>query len=91
MLRDTEWEQDEINCVIKRLMACIVQLTSCSRQHNNLLLSIIGLHVSTGHSVIFRSLICYKFQRAVHTFGIPIVLTLKLQCKQNFGIPIVLT
>ena len=36
-----------------------------SVQH--LLLLIIGLHVSTDHSVIFRSLICCKFQRAVHT------------------------
>ena len=47
-----------------------------SAQH--LLLSILGLHVSTDHSVIFRSLICYKFQGTVHTFGIPIVFTLKL-------------
>ena len=36
-----------------------------SAQH--LLLLIIGLHVSTDHSVIFRSLICCKFQGAVHT------------------------
>ena len=47
-----------------------------SAQH--LLLLIIGLHVSTDHSVIFRSLICYKFQGAVHTFGIPVVFTLNL-------------
>ena len=47
-----------------------------SAQH--LLLLILGLHVSTDHSAIFRSLICYKFQGAVHTFGIPIVFTLKL-------------
>jgi hypothetical protein len=47
-----------------------------SAQH--LLLPIIGLHVSTDHSVIFRSLICCKFQGAVHTFGIPIVFTLEL-------------
>ena len=47
-----------------------------SAQH--LLLLIIGLHVSTDHSVIFSSLICCKFQGAVHTFGIPIVFTLKL-------------
>jgi len=47
-----------------------------SAQH--LLLLIIGLHISTDHSVIFRSLIRCKFQRAVHTFGIPIVFTLKL-------------
>ena len=47
-----------------------------SVQH--LLLLIIGLHVSTDHSVIFRSLICCMFQGAVHTFGIPIVFTLKL-------------
>ena len=46
-----------------------------SAQH--LLLLIIGPHVSTDHSVILRSLICWKFQRAVHTFGIPIVFTLK--------------
>ena len=46
-----------------------------SAQH--LLLLITGLHVSTDHSAIFRSLICYKFQGAVHTFGIPIVFTLK--------------
>ena len=39
---------------------------------------ILGLHVSTDHSVIFRSLICCKFQGAVHTFGIPIVFELKL-------------
>ena len=47
-----------------------------SGQH--LLLLIIGLHVSTDHSVIFRSLICCKFRGAVHTFGIPLVFTLKL-------------
>jgi hypothetical protein len=47
-----------------------------SAQH--LLLLIIGLHVSTDHSVIFRSLICSKFQGAVHTFAIPVVFTLKL-------------
>jgi len=47
-----------------------------SAQH--LLLLIIGLRVSTDHSVIFRSLICYEFQGAVHIFGIPIVFTLKL-------------
>ena len=47
-----------------------------SAQH--LLLLIIGLHVSTDHSVIFRSLMCCKFQGAVHTFGIPIAFTLKL-------------
>ena len=34
-----------------------------SAQH--LLLLIIGLHVSTDHSVIFRSLVCCKFQGAV--------------------------
>jgi len=39
----------------------------------HLLLLILGLHVSTDHSVIFTSLICYKFQGAVHTFGIPIM------------------
>ena len=47
-----------------------------SAQH--LLLLILGLHVSTDHSVIFRSLICCKFQGVVHTFKIPIVFTLKL-------------
>jgi len=47
-----------------------------SAQH--LLPLIIGLHVSTDHSVIFRSLLCCKFQGAVRTFGIPIVFTLKL-------------
>jgi len=45
-----------------------------SAQH--LLLLIIGLYISTDQSVIFRSLICCKFQGAVHTFGIPIVFTL---------------
>jgi len=25
VLMDTEWEQDEINCVIRRLMVCTVQ------------------------------------------------------------------
>ena len=54
-----------------------------SAQH--LLLLIIGLHVSTDHSVIFRSLICCKFQGAVHTFGIPIVFTLKLNLFISVG------
>ena len=54
-----------------------------SAQH--LLLLIIGLHVSTDHSVIFRSLICCKFQRAVHTFGIPVVFTLKLNSFISVG------
>jgi len=38
-----------------------------SAQH--LLLLIIGLHVSIDYSVIFSSLICCKFQGALHTFG----------------------
>ena len=54
----------------------IINQLFASAQH--LLLLIIGLHVSTDHSVIFRSLICCKFQGAVRTFGIPIVFTLKL-------------
>ena len=37
----------------------IINQLFTSAQH--LLLLIIGLHVSTDHSVIFRSLICYKF------------------------------
>ena len=54
-----------------------------SAQH--LLLLIIGLHVSTYHSVIFRSLICCKFQEVVNTFGIPIVFTLKLNSFISVG------
>ena len=53
----------------------IINQSFTSAQH--LLLLIIGLHVSTDHSVIFRSLICCKFQGAVHTFGILVVFTLK--------------
>ena len=52
----------------------------------HLLLLILGLHVSTDHSVIFRSLICYKFQGAVHIFGIPIVFTLKLNPLISVGV-----
>ena len=55
----------------------IINQLFTSAQH--LLLLIIGLHVSTDHWVIFRSLICCKFQGAVHTFGIPIVFKLKLK------------
>ena len=55
-----------------------------SAQH--LLLLILGLHVSTDHSVIFRSLICYKFQGAVHIFGIPIAFTLKLNAFISVGV-----
>ena len=47
-----------------------------SAQH--LLPLIIGLRVSTDHSVVFRSLICCKFQGAVHTLRIPTVFSLKL-------------
>ena len=54
----------------------IINQLFTSAQH--LLLLILGLHVSTDHSVIFMSLISYKFHGAVHTFGIPIVFTLKL-------------
>ena len=54
----------------------VVNQLFTSAQH--LLLLIIGLHVSTDHSVIFRSVICCKYQGAVHTFGILIVFTLKL-------------
>ena len=54
----------------------IINQLFTSAQH--LLLLIIGLHVSADHSVIFRSLICCKFQGAVHTFGIPIFFTLQL-------------
>ena len=59
----------------RELFKIINQLFT-SAQH--LLLLIIGLHVSTDHSVIFRSLICCKFQGAAQTFGIPVVFTLKL-------------
>ena len=54
----------------------IINQLFTSAQH--LLLLIIGLHVLTDHSVIFGSLIYCKFQGFVHTFGIPIVFTLKL-------------
>ena len=54
----------------------IINQLFTSAQH--LLLLIMGLHVSTDHSVILRYLICYKFQGAVLTFGIPVVFTLKL-------------
>ena len=55
---------------------CRINQLFTSAQH--LLLLILGLHVSTDHSIIFKSLICCKFQGAVHTFGIPVVFTLKL-------------
>ena len=61
--------------IVTNTISTINQLFT-SAQH--LLLLILGLHVSTDHSVIFRFLMCYKFQGAVHTFGIPIVFTLKL-------------
>ena len=37
----------------------------------------VRLHVSTIHVVILRSLISFKTQRAVHTYGIPVVFTQK--------------
>ena len=58
------------------ILGCTINQLFTSAQH--LLLLTLGLHVSTDHSVIFRSLISYKFQGAVHIFGIPIVFTLKL-------------
>ena len=65
---------------------CIINQLFTSAQH--LLLLVIGLHVSTDHSVIFRSLICYTFQGAVHTFGIPIVFTFKTIPFTSVGVKI---
>jgi len=55
-----------------------------SAQH--LLLLILGLHVSTDQTVIFRSLICYEFQNALHIFGMPKVFTLKLKPFISVGV-----
>jgi len=53
----------------------IINQLFTSAQH--LLPLIIGLHVSTNHSVIFRSLIFCKFQGAVRTFWDPNIVYIK--------------
>ena len=61
----------ELSQDVPTVVSFCIKASRSAKKHNqlftsaqHLLLLILGLHVSTDHSVIFRSLVCYKFQHS---------------------------